>query len=103
MIELTRENRAAFSRKTFISMAFRRLPQGLYRALPYSLPMLAVAKLRNGGVRNIADVTYLLGVADGDELTVVRRLAAGEDSEFADDIENLIAIGQLEAEMRRRR
>ena len=64
--------------------------------------MLAITKLRDGGLQNFADVSFLLGLADDGELAAVRSLAADDGPELAEDIENLIAIGKLEAEMRRR-
>jgi hypothetical protein len=102
LVELTRENRAAFTTKTLISLGWRRQRHGPNRALPYALPMLVITKLGEGGLQNFADVALLLGLADDGELAVVRSLAADDGPELAEDIENLIAIGKLEAEMRER-
>jgi hypothetical protein len=103
LLVLAPENRAAVTRKTLISLAFRRPRHGPYRILPYALPMLAISKLLDSGLQNIVDASHMLGVADDGELEVVRSLAAGGGPELSDDIENLIAIGQFEAEMRTRR
>jgi hypothetical protein len=103
LLVLTAKNRTALTRKTLISLGLRRQRHGPYRILPYALPMLAISKLLDGGLQNIVDVSYLLGVADDGELEVVRSLVAGDGPELLDDIENLIAIGQFEAEMRTRR
>ena len=100
LIVLTKENRAVVTRKTMISLGFRRLLRGPYRARPYALPMLAISKLRDGGMQNCADVACLLGVADAGELVDVRALAADQGTEFVEDIENLLIIGNLEDEMR---
>lgn len=64
--------------------------------------MLVITKLRQGGLQNFADSSLLLGHADDCELAAIRSLAADDGPELAEDIENLIAIGKLEAEMRRR-
>ncbi len=100
---LTPENRAVVTRKTLIALAFRHVPKGPKRALPYSLPLLAITKLHEGGMQNIVDVSYLLGSADSDEVEDVRRLAADEGSQFVDDIEDLLVIGRFEADMHRER
>jgi len=73
--------------------ADNRDPQGL-PILP--LPYLVLTKLRAGRVQDVADVTRMLGLADGAALAEVRSFIDREAPEDLDDLESLIELGQLE-------
>ena len=66
--------------------------------LPYvALPFLVVMKLQAGRVQDIADISRMLGVAGPPALAGVRRVVAAYAPDAVEDLESLIALGQLEA------
>lgn len=60
------------------------------------LPYLALMKFGAGPVKDIADITRMLGQADELSLEATRRLFAQYEPEGLEDLESLIALGRLE-------
>ena len=63
-----------------------------------ALPYLVVMKLLSGRAQDIADITRMLGAADGPMLEQVRGVVARHMSEAADDVESMIVLGRMEYE-----
>ena len=70
--------------------------RGLDGAPVLSLAYLVLMKFRASRVQDIADVSRMLGQASAGLLEEVRRIFAQFQPEDAEDIESLIALGQLE-------
>jgi len=68
-------------------------PQGL-PVLP--LPYLVLMKFEAGRLQDLADVARMLGQATEGMLGAVRRLFGAFHAEDREDLESLIALGQLE-------
>ncbi len=68
-------------------------PQG-FSVLP--LRYLVLMKFQSGRVQDLADATRMLGQASEDLLDSVRKLFGQLLPEDMDDLESLIALGQLE-------
>ena len=60
------------------------------------LPYLVLMKFQAGRVQDLADVTRMLGQANGEALAATRRLFARYARADAADLESLIRLGQLE-------
>lgn len=60
------------------------------------LPYLALMKFQAGRAQDLADVTRMLGQADGTTLVSVRRLFAQHGPGDLNDLESLIRLGQME-------
>jgi hypothetical protein len=60
------------------------------------LPFLVLLKFRAGRAQDLADLTRMLGLAPTEELDAVRRVFAMWHPDDLEDLESLIALGQLE-------
>ncbi len=60
------------------------------------LPYLALVKFCAGRVQDLADVTRMLGQANDEALSAVRRLFTHHIPNDQEDLESLIALGKLE-------
>ncbi|OQY58311.1 MAG: hypothetical protein B6245_12500 [Desulfobacteraceae bacterium 4572_88] len=70
-------------------------------ALPYiDLPYLILMKLHSGRVQDLADISRMLGGADGDSLRTVRTVIGKYLPDDTEDLESLILLGKLEADPR---
>jgi len=61
------------------------------------LSYLILIKLQSGRVQDIADITRMLGQAGEDQLNEVRRVAQTFQPDSVEDLETLIALGQMES------
>ncbi|MBI3954092.1 MAG: hypothetical protein HY330_06230 [Chloroflexi bacterium] len=87
------ELEAPWAAKAIVEAQNNRDSQGL-PVLP--LPYLVLMKLQAGRVQDLADVTRMLGQADEGVLNATRQLFERHAPEDLDDLESLIALGQLE-------
>jgi hypothetical protein len=72
-------------------------PQRGPDGLPYvDLAHLVLMKLQAGRTQDLADVSRMLGAADGPALERVRAVVSSYLSDASDDLESLIALGKLE-------
>ena len=68
-------------------------------ALPYiDLPYLILMKLHSGRVQDLADISRMLGGADGERLRSVRTVIGKYLPNDMEDLESLILLGKLETE-----
>lgn len=84
---------AGWFRQGLAEAADNRDAQGL-PVLP--LPYLVLMKFQAGRVQDLADVTRMLGQADGEAQAATRRLFARYARADVEDLESLIRLGQLE-------
>ncbi|MBN1270413.1 MAG: hypothetical protein JXB04_12550 [Kiritimatiellae bacterium] len=65
--------------------------------LPYAaLPFLVLMKLASGRVQDLADITRMMGAADGDSLRRTREQVQRWRPQDAEDLESMIRLGRLE-------
>jgi hypothetical protein len=61
------------------------------------LPYFVLMKLTSGRARDVGDLTQMLGLAEEDQLNEVRQVIAAFEPEALEDLESMIALGQMES------
>lgn len=91
------ESEASWVKGALAESALNRDLQGL-PVLP--LPYFSLMKFQAGRAQDLADLTRMLGLATEEHRAAVRSVFAKYEPSGLEDLESLIALGQLEAEER---
>lgn len=88
------------SSEPWVTQALAEAQQNLdLQGLPIlPLPYFVLMKFRSSRVRDVADLTQMLGLAGEDQLNDVRRIVEAFEPDALEDLESLIMLGRMETD-----